>query len=144
MPKKRNNVVGPRIYRNFEFLRSLCITKSPKRRWAMILNATRDELLSLVEISANIFHKDFQLKSKEFKKLQRYWAHVRRLSQAKNEKKAIDAIQLGEGIQLNHAAPRKRDRVKVIQRGGLLPALVMPVLFEVLTELLLPSDEDSE
>jgi hypothetical protein len=109
----------------------------------MVKNATRDELLALVEISTNIFHRHFKLRSKEYKRLERFWAHMRRLSRAKDEQKVVETIQAGEGLTYNPVASRKRDRIKVVQRGGLLPAMILPVMFQVLSDLV-DSDESDE
>jgi hypothetical protein len=107
----------------------------------MVQKASQDELLALVEISSNVLRRNFQLRAKEQRRLQKHWDLLRHLSRAKDGEKVVTVVQAGEGVKSNQVASRKRDRIKVVQRGGLLPALVLPILFQVVEELAESDDE---
>lgn len=132
-PKKSK--FGPRTIRNYKFLYDLSEEKSAKKRWNMIKNATRDELASIVDVSSNISSKNFQLTPWHEKRIQKHLELVKKLGRSRSEKNAKKIIQNGEGLIENPNAKRKRDQVKVIQRGGFLPAFLVPVLVEVAAEI---------
>lgn len=123
--------MGERTVRNFDFLYSLSQKKSPKTRWNMVQKANRDQLLSIIDVCANVLHKDFRLTAAQDKKLEKYWEFMRKLSKVRSEKGARKAIQRGEGIVYNPRARRKRDKVRLArtQEGrGFLPAILLPVV----------------
>lgn len=126
-------VVGNKPIKNFEFLYRLVSTRSPKKRWAIVQNATRDELLTIVEICSNIMTKHFSLTPSQSKRLSRYAGHVQKLGRVRTPTSALKVIQSGEGIHIDLNAKRKRDRFRV-QSGGFvqfLPALLTPILVEL-------------
>lgn len=138
MGKRKNNqqpVIGPRTRRNFTFLTALLDTRSPKQRWGIIQNASREELLAIVDICTNIKRSNFRINAKERKRMNRHLESMDRLSRARSEKSARAAIQSGEGIVVNPNARRKRDTLKVEQRGGFLPAFLAPVLLDLAAEV---------
>lgn len=132
MPRRSNaGKVGDRTVRNFEFLYRLASTRSPKMRWNMVQRATRDELLAIMDICANILHKEFQLSPREDRRLKRYWEFMKKLSRTRSPNNAMKIIQQGEGIAVEKTL-HGNDRVRVVQRGGaFLPALLVPILVEL-------------
>lgn len=143
MPKENEGLVDDRIVDNFVFLYDLVTCESPQQRWDLVQHATRDQLLAIVDICANIFHKQFKLTPKEEQRLSVYWDVMGALSRVKSQRGALRTIQKGEGI-------RKRQLQNGIrQQGyGFLPAVLIPVLIEAaasLAEKFLPdSDDDDE
>lgn len=133
---KQAIIIGPRTRRNFSFLYMVYSTPSPKQRWNLIQNASRDELLAIIDVSSNLSRSSFRLTAKQKRRLERYRQEIRRLSRARSEEGARAAIQYGEGLHINPLATRKRDRLKVIQRGGFLQALLVPVLTELAAEVI--------
>ena len=131
MPKVNEGVVGDRVARNFQFLFKLSETKNPEARWNMLQRATKDELLAIVDICANIVHKDFKLTSSQSRRLEKYWDCMKSISRVRSPRGALRTIQKGEGIVYDRRAQKY-----VIQSGGfaplaLLPAVVIPILVEL-------------
>lgn len=123
---------GPRTLKNFGFLYSLYNTKSAKKRYEILQNATREQLLAVMDVCSNITKGHFTPTPRYQRVLERYIDHMRRLNRVRSEKGALRVIQSGEGIVVDPTARRKRDRIRVMQTGrGFLPALLVPVLFEI-------------
>lgn len=118
-----SNIVGERILRNFEFLNKLCKTKSLKNRWILVQRATRDELLSLVEICSNILSSDFILTKSQKKKILPYADFIRQLSRARSEKRVKNIIRNGLETEID----KKRNQKG---QGSFLPSLLVPILIE--------------
>lgn len=100
----------------------------------MIRNATRNQLLAIVDVCANILRKNFLLTHRQEKSLEKYADYMRKLNRARNEASAKEVIQQGEGIPraFYNARLQKRQYRLSKQRGrGFLPALLIPVLAEL-------------
>ena len=130
MPKANRGLVGDRVIRNFRFLYVLCKTRSQKKRWEIVQNATRDELGAIVDVCKNVFTQNFKLTKTQLNRLEKHMANIKKASKSQSSEAARAIIQRGEGVLLNPKAKRQRDRLKVVQRGGALPALLIPVLIE--------------
>lgn len=106
---------SPYIKQNAEFLQKLASTKSDKKKNAIILNASTDQILSIVEICANILKFNFTLTKKQKRKLAKYADFYRSIARSKTEKGARNKIQEGSGIALG--------------------AILIPILAELATHL---------
>ena len=126
---RNEGLVGDRVRRNFGFLYRLGMTKSPQKRYRMVQEANRDEILAIVEICKNVLKETFKLSKSQSRKLYPFQEHAKTLSKVRSPSGAIRAIQKGEGIV---SKGRKR---QVVQKGGLLPALVVPILVELAAEV---------
>lgn len=127
MPRGNEGLVGKRVLRNFKFLYRLHSTRSPKKRWDMVQNATNDQLLAIMDITKNLFLRTFRLTKKQERKLLGHDKVMRKINRARSKKGVLKAIQVGEGVVI-----AKDNRVR-IQRGGgapFLTSLIAPVLIE--------------
>ena len=109
-------VIGPRVLENYKFLRKIAKSRSEKRRLSLLQNATRDELLTLVEVASNILSTKFSLTNREKNKLAPHANYLRSLARARSEKRAKRIVQHGNGF--------------------ILPALLLPIISEA-TRLIL-------
>lgn len=91
---------SPYIKENAEFLQKLASTKSDKKKNTIILSASTDQILSIVEICANILKFNFTLTKKQKRKLAKYADFYRSIARSKTEKGARNKIQEGSGIAL--------------------------------------------
>lgn len=126
--------IGKRILKHFGFLYKLFITKSPKVRYRMVQDASRDQLLAIVEVCANISRKNFKLTRRFERVLQRYDSLLHKAGRTKTPTSFLKVVQEGEGLIVDPKAARKRDRFKIRKRQygyGFLPAVVVPVLYEL-------------
>jgi hypothetical protein len=107
---------SPYIVKNTEYLNKLVKTRSERKKHALILSATPEQILSIVEICANILKSNFTLTNKQKRKLAKYAENYRLIARSRTEKTA-----------------RKR-----IQEGGqfAIAALLAPVLSTIAQELL--------
>jgi hypothetical protein len=126
-----NRPVGPSVYRNYQFLKTLGATKSEKKRQNLLKNASRDELLSIVEAAHNLLaidpktHKPrYHLTSRQLSRLVPFAETVRKISKTRSESGARRQIQRGGAI------------------GALLP-LLAPVLVEVARSIISSAVKDS-
>lgn len=147
MPKKKPPPpqIGDRVRRNFEFLYKVYKNKSAKKRWEMVQNASHDELLAIIDICDNVTKQEFHITPAQAARIQKYGESMQKLGRVRSQKSALKIIQTGEGIVENIYAKRKRDKLKVVQKGGFLPAVMVPVLVELGAELLekmMPSPSD--
>jgi hypothetical protein len=90
------------ITENSQFLNKLAKTKSDKVRHALILRATPDQILSIVEICHNILKSNFVLTDRQRKRLASFADFYRGIARSKTERTARNRIQ--EGGQLAIAA----------------------------------------
>ena len=99
MHNENKTVIGQRILTNIKFLKRLSRSRSEKKRWRLINQATTEELLSLVEICSNILKPNkFCLSKRQLEKLQNFAPIVRELSRKRTEKRARHfVIQKGSG-----------------------------------------------
>lgn len=91
---------SPYIKENAEFLQKLASTKSSKKKNALLINASADQILAIVEICANILKFNFTLTKQQKRKLARYADFYRSIARSKSEKTARNRIQEGSGIAL--------------------------------------------
>ena len=91
------------VVKNTDFLNRLARTKSNRIRHALILEATPDQILSIVEICANILGSHFILNKQQKNRLAKYADYYRSIARSKSEKTARQKIYNGinqEGGQL--------------------------------------------
>ena len=91
---------SPYIKNNLQFFQQLSKTKSDKKKNILILNATADQILSIVEICANILRFNYILTKRQKKRLAKYADYYRAISRSRTEKTARKRIQQGTGIAL--------------------------------------------
>ena len=94
-----SNIIGSRILTNLGFLKRLCRSRSDKRRWRLLHQATTEELLALVEICSNILKpKQFCLSHRQVERLQHFAPTVRELARKRTERGARQlVVQQGSG-----------------------------------------------
>jgi len=86
---------SPYIRENTEFLQKLAHTKSDNKKRALLLSATPEQILAIVEISANILKSNFVLTKTQKKRLARYADYYRSISRVRTERTARKRIQQG-------------------------------------------------
>ena len=92
---------SPYIRENYDFLRQLTAIKSDKKKNALILRATPEQLLAIVEICLNILRFNFPLNKRQRLRLSRYADYYRQIARARSEQGARRQIaQQGSGIAL--------------------------------------------
>jgi hypothetical protein len=101
-------MVGDSIKRNKVFLRNLALAKSAAKRELLLKQATRDELLAVLETCWNVLNFRFPLKSHHRRKLSKHAPYLRRLARARSVKSVRNILQRGG--------------------GGVFGALLLPVL----------------
>ena len=106
MNKRRRSpplkVIGPRILDNYKFLRKISKSKSEQRRLSLLRNANREQLLSLVEVAANILSSNFSLTNRQRQKLAPHASYLRSLARIRSERGAKRiVVQRGNGIALS-------------------------------------------
>jgi hypothetical protein len=89
---------SPYIINNIDYLNRLAKTKSPRKKHTLILNATPEQILSIVEITANVLRNNFTLTNKQRQRLAKYAEYYRSIARSRSERTARDRIQ--EGGQL--------------------------------------------
>lgn len=99
-PRKSVQPVGERILRNYGFLKRLASTRSERRRLRQIAGASPDELLAIVEASANVLEGLFCLSQRQLQRILPYREAVQRLARARSERGARRAAQVGGGLPL--------------------------------------------
>lgn len=114
--------VGERVVRHYEWLRRLSRTKSHTRRLRLLREASVDQLLALVEVTANIVRRRFPLSVRQRQRLVPFAQAVRALARSRTEKSARKLVVQNGG-------------------GGLLAAVLTPVLIEVARHLLTRSSD---
>jgi hypothetical protein len=127
-----SRVVGPLIYRHYDFLSTLRRARSTKRRQELIRLATPEQLLSIVEVAHNILELDaksgkplFRLSARQRRKLIPSASIIRRIARVRSERSARHHIQKGSGIP------------------ALLASLLAPVVVEVGKQLLFKRENGS-
>ena len=63
---------SPTITSNVEFLNRLAKTKSDKRKHTLLVSASPEQILAIVEVSANILKNNFVLTNRQKKRLAHY------------------------------------------------------------------------
>ena len=122
MTRNKTQVIGPRVLENYSFLRKIAKSKSDRKRLSALRNANRDELLALVEVCSNILSSNFNLTTRQKKKIVPFANYIRKLARIRSESGARKIIvQTGAGI--------------------FLPSLLIPVIAEA-TRYLISSQFD--
>lgn len=104
-PRKNVQEVGVRVLRNYGFLKRLARTQSELRRLRQIAGATPDQLLSLVEVSANVLEGMFCLSQRQLHRILPYRNEVQRLAHTRSERGARRvATQIGGGVPMLFAS----------------------------------------
>ena len=86
---------SPHIKSNYDFLNKLAKTKSDRKKHSLLLQATPDQILSIVEICANILRSNFALTERQKKILAQYADYYMLISRSRTEKTARTRIQQG-------------------------------------------------
>jgi hypothetical protein len=118
LQQQQHRLIGPRVIENLPFLKRLCRCSSERSRWRLLRKASKDQLLSLVEISTNLLRPHcFFLTQRQKNRLAPFATTVRGLSRVRSESGA---------------------RRYTIQRGGggFFAALIAPILLEASRHLI--------
>ena len=99
------------VVKHFTFLERLARARTSKTRLKLIQSATPEQLLVVSEIALNILVGDFELNTRQKRRLIPYADQVRTISRAKSHKSAISQLVKSGEV-------------------ALLPALLLPVLIE--------------
>src|SRR2546430_17143513 len=86
---------SPYIINNVEFLNKLAKTKSDRKRHILLLTATPEQILSIVEITANILKSNFTLDNSQRRRLAKYADYYRSIARTRTEMTARHRIQQG-------------------------------------------------
>ena len=89
---------SPYITSNTEFLKRLAKTRSDKRKHLLLLQASPDQILAIVEICANILKNNFVLNNQQRRKLAKYADYYRGIARSRTKKTARYRIQEGGQI----------------------------------------------
>ena len=139
MPRRRvqdGPAIGDRVRKNFDFLYRICFTRSPGPRWKLVSEASPEQLLAIVDVCYNILRGNMHLQPNHAKRLEQYMDHMRKLARVRSENSALKVIQKGEGLAGKSLRTTNRPVVISKQRGrGFLPALLVPVLMDVLADV---------
>jgi len=86
---------SPYIEANHEFLKRLAKTKSDHKKHSLLVKATPDQILAIVEICANILKNNFILTNPQRKRLANYAEYYRSIARSRTEHTARHRIQQG-------------------------------------------------
>jgi len=86
---------SPYIRENSEFLQKLVRIKSENKKRALLVSATPEQILAIVEICANILKSNFILTKAQKRRLARYAEYYRSIARARTERTARTRIQQG-------------------------------------------------
>jgi hypothetical protein len=86
---------SPHIIDNIDYLNRLVKTKSDRKKHTLILNATSEQILSIVEICANVLRSNFTLTNRQRQRLAKYADYYRAIARSRSEKTARNRIQQG-------------------------------------------------
>jgi hypothetical protein len=86
---------SPYIVSNVNFLNTLAKTHSDKKKHTLLINATADQILSIVEICYNVLKSNFTLTTPQKQKLAKYADYYRIIATSRTEKTARHRIQQG-------------------------------------------------
>lgn len=98
MRHKNHYKFSPHITENVDFLNQLVKTRSDKRKQSLLLEATPEQILAIVEISSNILKNNFVLTNNQKRRLAKYADLYRAISRSRTEGTARRRVQ--EGGQL--------------------------------------------
>jgi len=86
---------SPYLQNNAEFLKRLVKTRSEPKRRALLIQASADQILSIVEICYNILRSNFILNKKQKRLLAKNADYYRSIARSRTEKTARNRIQEG-------------------------------------------------
>lgn len=91
---------SPYIKDNLDFLQKVSKTKSQKKKKELLLNASADQILSIVEIIVNILKSNYILTNRQKHRLGKYAEYYRAIARSRTERTARKRIQEGSGPEL--------------------------------------------
>jgi hypothetical protein len=97
---KSNYKFTPYVKDNIEFLQKLARTKSDKKKNSIVLQASAEQVLAILEICANIVRTNFILSMSQRKKLAEHAEFYRSLVRSRSVKTARNRIQTGSGVAI--------------------------------------------
>ena len=97
---RRQRAIGSRVLENYDFLRKIAKSKSEKKRLSKLRNASKDELLSLVEVASNVLSSNFSLNNRQKERLVPHAEYIRKLARSRSEIGARKVVQTGNGAFL--------------------------------------------
>lgn len=112
---RQNCKLGDCVIKNYLFLKNLCNIKSEAKFAEFIKSATPEELRTVCEIVHNITIGNFKISKSRKEKLKDKVPIIRKIARSKCENQARKIIQKG---------------------GGVLPALLIPIVIEAAKYLL--------
>jgi hypothetical protein len=83
--RRELQTIGPKVLNNYIFLRKIAKSKTEKRRIGLLKNASKEQLLTLVEVASNILSSNFLLTKQQKAKLLPHAHYVRKLSRTRSE-----------------------------------------------------------
>ena len=95
MQHKNQYKFPPHITGNVNFLNQLAKTRSDKRKRSLLLEATPEQILAIVEISSNILKNNFVLTNSQKRRLAKYADLYRAISRSRTEGTARRRVQEG-------------------------------------------------
>uniref|UniRef100_A0A914QCK5 Uncharacterized protein n=1 Tax=Panagrolaimus davidi TaxID=227884 RepID=A0A914QCK5_9BILA len=87
--------IGPIVLRNIDFLKKLASTRSCQQRNKIIENASRDNLLSLVDVCFNVLEANIPLTRQRKTALAKHAQLLRALAECRSPKKARETLLRG-------------------------------------------------
>lgn len=90
--------LGERVYKNLTFLKKLARIRSESKRYDLLKEADREQLLLLVEICHNILKGNFLLTRKQKLRIVPFVPFIRALGNSRSERKTRKIVQKGAGF----------------------------------------------
>jgi hypothetical protein len=90
----------PYIIDNIDYLNRLAKTKSARKKHTLLLEATSDQILSIVEITANVLKSNFTLTNKQKQRLAKYADFYRSIARSRTERTARNRLQSGGQVAI--------------------------------------------
>ncbi|KAL7079495.1 hypothetical protein ACQ4LE_001208 [Meloidogyne hapla] len=91
---------SPYIRENYQFLQRLAKTSSDKKKNSLLLTASADQILAIVEICANVLKHNFTLSRRQRQKLAKFADFYRKISRTRTETSARKHLQEGGSAAL--------------------------------------------
>ena len=86
---------SPYIKENYLFLQKLAKTSSNKKKNALLLTATADQILAILEIIVNVLKFNFTLTRQQKRKLAKFADYYRSIARSRSEKGVRRRLQQG-------------------------------------------------
>ena len=86
---------SPYVKENFAFLQKLAKTNSDKKKNTLLLSATADQILAILEIIVNVLKFNFTLTRVQKRKLAKFADYYRSIARSRSEKSARHRLQQG-------------------------------------------------